>query len=749
MSRIVNRLLAAGRSVRVLSHRPPHDERRSQGPVFALQPSGRWKTGPGRSAPRIRLGLQRLLRAEDYPDLINELGSRWDCVAIAKRQWEHSPSGTRATNGLHSPRWKSPLPRRQSELGVMMQSDDGSAGPLRGSATRRAWYSPHRAIITLGAILIAVAVAGGTLGVVNSSNAEKSIAVLRDRYLVLQPPVRQLRGAVADFQEIAAPVIAGSAPDTALISSAVTASNVADKAYLTLSHLLALPGNGTLAPHLAAQMTAYVAARSKLGAYLAGEAVSASTAQIGFVEQATNEKLDTALATLQATITNRLMRVAGEAQAATDAARVDLLWCLGLGGTFAVVMTTLFARKARRVEHELALREAVQLALTDRNEFESRLQRALEMAKQEEPVFELVGEALRETAADLRTELLLADSSRAHFRQVLISGPSGDEPGCGVVSPNDCPAASRGQTLIFPSSTAMDACPHLRGRGCSALCAPVSISGNAVGVFHVTAPEGAPPSDSVRRDIEVVARRASERLAMLRAFELSNTQANTDSLTGLLTRRSLENNVRELQDSGATYAVAYGDLDHFKQLNDVFGHDAGDRALRTFSQVLRDSLRPADIPSRYGGEEFVIVLPGCAVPEAVQVLERVMRRTADRLTAGGHPSFTVSFGVATSDQAPDFLTVVTLADQALLQAKAGGRNRIIVANAMSSVHPSRPNKPVADAESTSPSESPIEELVGDISALSLDEFPHRPLTSEAVADADRARSSPTKVANES
>jgi diguanylate cyclase (GGDEF)-like protein len=622
---------------------------------------------------------------------------------------------------------------------MMTQSDGGSSGPEHTSAQPRAWYSPHRAIITLGAILIVVAVAGGTLGVVNSSNADKSIAMLRDRYLVLQPPVRQLRGAVADFQEIAAPVIAGSAPNTTLISSAVTASNAADKAYLALSHLLALPGNGTLAPRLARQMAAYVAARSKLGAYLAGEMVSALTAQIGVVEQAANQKLDAALASLQATVSNRLMRVASEAQAASDAARVDLVWSLGVGGTFAIGMTALFARKARRVEHELALREAVQLALTDRNEFESRLQRALEMAKHEESVFDVVGQALGEAAPGLRAELLLADSSRAHFRQVLVSSPSDDGAGCGVVSPNDCPAASRGQTLIFPSSTAMDACPHLRGRRCSALCAPVSVSGNAVGVFHVIAADDAPPSDSVRRDIEVVARRASERLAMLRAFALSNTQANTDSLTGLLTRRSLETSVRELHDSGATYAVAYGDLDHFKQLNDIYGHDAGDRALRTFSQVLRDSLRPADIPCRYGGEEFVIVLPGCAVPEAVQVLERVMRRTADRLTAGGHPSFTVSFGVASSEQAPDFLALVTLADQALLQAKSGGRNRIIVANSLRSVHPSRPEKPVADtnSEPASTSASATEKLESDISGLTLDELPPQAVATELVAHADR------------
>jgi diguanylate cyclase (GGDEF)-like protein len=124
--------------------------------------------------------------------------------------------------------------------------------------------------------------------------------------------------------------------------------------------------------------------------------------------------------------------------------------------------------------------------------------------------------------------------------------------------------------------------------------------------------------------------------------------------------------------------VAYGDLDHFKTLNDDFGHATGDRALRTFSQVLRDSLRPVDIAGRYGGEEFVIVLPECPVQEAQQVLERVRSRMAERIVIAELPRLTVSFGLATSDQAGDFDQVVALADAALLSAKAGGRDQIVV-----------------------------------------------------------------------
>ncbi len=557
-------------------------------------------------------------------------------------------------------------------------------------STGSGWYLPHRAIILVGASIIAVALIGASLGVVNSARAEQATRTLSDRYLVVLSPVRQIRASGTDFQLIVERALTGTTPIGEFLTSAVADSNATDRSYLALERVLALPGNSTLAPTLSAQMATYVAARVKLASFLAATATPGQNIQIASTERAAYEKLDGTLATLQTLVTNRSTLTAHQAEGAANASRIALLWSVVGGVLLAVAVTALFATKAYRVEEESNRRDTAQARLTRRSEFEAQLQRALEMSKAEPSVFELVTEALGGAAPGMYAELLMADSSRAHFRQVLVSPVDDDDQGCAVVSPDDCPAAARGQTMAFPSSTAIDACPHLRGRGCSAICVPVSISGNSVGVFHVTSTDGVPPSGAVRDDVEVVARRASERLAMLRAFELSQTQANSDSLTGLLTRRSLEHGVRELQEKGVPYTVAYGDLDHFKQLNDVFGHDAGDRALRSFSQVLRDSLRPADIPCRYGGEEFVIVLPSCPIREAEQVLERVRERIAQRVATGGTPEFTVSFGLASSEQAADFQDVVGLADEALLHAKQTGRDRIVVADSL----PSGPSVPV-------------------------------------------------------
>jgi diguanylate cyclase (GGDEF)-like protein len=147
----------------------------------------------------------------------------------------------------------------------------------------------------------------------------------------------------------------------------------------------------------------------------------------------------------------------------------------------------------------------------------------------------------------------------------------------------------------------------------------------------------------------------------------------------MLNRRSLGNAVRDLRNEGIPYALAYGDLDHFKSLNDTHGHEAGDQALRLFARVLAESLRPEDIAARYGGEEFVIVLPNCGTAVAAGVLERVRESLALELSAGNVPAFTVTFGIASSAYAAAFDEIVAVADGALLDAKAAGRNRVVIA----------------------------------------------------------------------
>jgi diguanylate cyclase (GGDEF)-like protein len=360
----------------------------------------------------------------------------------------------------------------------------------------------------------------------------------------------------------------------------------------------------------------------------------------------------------------------------------SIQWLLAMAGLaliVTVVANGVLARAARRRDSELAERDTDLERVAAANEFEARLQRALELSSTEDRVFQVVEQALDEAVPDLSVEMLLADSSKAHFQQLVTTG---SDHRCSVGSPAECPAAQRGEVLIFGSSLALDACPYLAQQSdpCSAVCVPVSVSGMTIGVVHAAGPHRDPPGPERRAALELVARRASDRVGLMRAFSRSEVQASTDSLTGLPNRRSLEDDVRRLVLAGTPYAVAFGDLDHFKMVNDVHGHGAGDQALRVFARVLRVALRPGDLFGRYGGEEFVVVLPNCDEAEAVKVLERIREQLAVTIIEAGCPSFTVSFGLACAHSGQRFETMVSSADAALLEAKARGRNRVVVAH---------------------------------------------------------------------
>jgi diguanylate cyclase (GGDEF)-like protein len=139
----------------------------------------------------------------------------------------------------------------------------------------------------------------------------------------------------------------------------------------------------------------------------------------------------------------------------------------------------------------------------------------------------------------------------------------------------------------------------------------------------------------------------------------------------------LENHARALRLQQRRFTVAMGDLDLFKTLNDAHGHDTGDRALRVFASVLRTTVRDEDLAGRYGGEEFLVLLPDCDPASAHAVLERVRTELQTAVLQSGLPPFTVSFGVAPDDPDLGLDEIIARADAALYRAKEAGRDRIV------------------------------------------------------------------------
>jgi diguanylate cyclase (GGDEF)-like protein len=335
---------------------------------------------------------------------------------------------------------------------------------------------------------------------------------------------------------------------------------------------------------------------------------------------------------------------------------------------------------AEQERHQTAQREGELQREAQRQEFDASVHRAMEMAGTEALAYRAVERALGQGIGRLSAELLLADSSDAHLKLSAAAGPEGTGPGCGVESPRECPALRRSQTLVFASSEDIDACPNLFDRPtgiCSAACVPVSVAGRSIGVLHATAPPGEQPDGLEVARLEALATQAGSRIGLLRVMEATSLQAATDPLTGLLNRRSFENRVQELLHRQRPFALAMGDLDHFKRLNDTHGHDAGDRALRLFARTVRNALRGQDLICRYGGEEFIIAFPDLTVPDTMNVLQRVQEELVLALMSGTVPSFTASFGVAHSDEGATMAELFQAADTALFRAKRDGRNRVV------------------------------------------------------------------------
>lgn len=170
--------------------------------------------------------------------------------------------------------------------------------------------------------------------------------------------------------------------------------------------------------------------------------------------------------------------------------------------------------------------------------------------------------------------------------------------------------------------------------------------------------------------------------AMDKLQQSKEQQANTDPLTGLANRRfidaSLVANLQQTPGRFLPLALIMCDIDHFKRLNDRFGHDVGDEVLKAVARLFKASLRQQDVACRTGGEEFLLVLPHTQFSDAVNVAEKIRQAFSQQQMVPQQPDYAVSasFGVAMCESAEQFHHSVKQADVRLYQAKRSGRNKV-------------------------------------------------------------------------
>jgi diguanylate cyclase (GGDEF)-like protein len=306
--------------------------------------------------------------------------------------------------------------------------------------------------------------------------------------------------------------------------------------------------------------------------------------------------------------------------------------------------------------------------------------------------FAALGEAFNDMAAQLEQRLRELDAERGRVRDTIarfgdaLAATHDPYALLPVIVQNTVEAtgAAGARLVVNGKEIAREGDPADGGRP---LAIPLGLDGRESGVLYLT-PKEPDFSDEARELAHWLGSQASIALENARLHRLVERQANTDGLTELPNRRhfeeALEAEISRAERFEGSLALILADLDDFKQVNDRYGHQAGDDVLQTFADILRTTVREIDLPARYGGEEFAVLLPQTDLEGAHQLAERLRRALAARPMAthpGGLVAVTASFGVAAFPDAPTPAALFAAADEALYRAKRAGKNCVVSADA--------------------------------------------------------------------
>ncbi len=324
----------------------------------------------------------------------------------------------------------------------------------------------------------------------------------------------------------------------------------------------------------------------------------------------------------------------------------------------------------------------------------SRLSELLQACRSEEETYKVIESMCTQCFPQDSGYLAIMDESRSILEVVSFWGNlKPDIPAFGI---DDCWALRRGKTHCIEPSDTGPFCSHLHLSPIHGyLCAPISASGEILGIIHLSfgqheidqyTGEPVAATESKRMAAARVAEHYALSLVNLRLQETLKQDSIRDALTGMYNRRymegSLERETRRAERRHTPVGIIMIDVDHFKIFNDTHGHGAGDLALRELGVFLRKNSRGEDIACRYGGEEFLLIMPEASLENARQRAE-VLQADAQKLEIlyqGAQLSITISVGVAAlPNHGPNIQEALKAADTALYKAKSSGRNRVVVA----------------------------------------------------------------------
>jgi len=353
-----------------------------------------------------------------------------------------------------------------------------------------------------------------------------------------------------------------------------------------------------------------------------------------------------------------------------------------------------------RLETEMRERALAQQELNQQNErmvreLTRRSNRATTLAKMAEllhscselkDVFSIVGGMAPKIFPELAGAILLFNSSRDLLE--VATAWAGCQLPAAVFGPLDCWALRTGHVHVVTAGDHTAECTHAGALPSAYFCLPLLSQGQAIGILHFQCRGEARLPESELLLATTFAEQVGLSVSNLRLRDALRNQSIRDPLTGLFNRRyleeTLEREIRRAVRSEQSLGMLMLDLDHFKKFNDTYGHDAGDTVLREAAAFLTKCVRAEDIVCRFGGEEFVIILPAADLQATQARAERIRSKLRELAVLHHGRSVglvTVSVGVAAlPDHGTCAKALLEAVDAALYRAKRDGRDRVAVAD---------------------------------------------------------------------
>ncbi|MBV9863727.1 MAG: diguanylate cyclase [Abitibacteriaceae bacterium] len=309
----------------------------------------------------------------------------------------------------------------------------------------------------------------------------------------------------------------------------------------------------------------------------------------------------------------------------------------------------------------------------------------LQSCRSADEAYKIIGRSIRQLFLEESGALAMMNTARDHVEVVLSWGHELRSES--YFTPDDCWALRRNQMHVVTDMQTDLICPHIsEGSYTGYMCLPLIAQRETLGVLHIWRADGQALTPARQQLARTVAEQISLALANLHLQETLRSQSVRDPLTGLFNRRyleeSLEREINRAQRNQRSLGIIMVDVDHFKRINDTYGHEGGDTVLRELGNLLQSSLRKGDVACRYGGEEFTLLLPDASLEDALQKAEQLCEAARQLIIQHSTQTIkiTLSQGVAAFPQHGEVGEgIIQAADAALYRAKHQGRDRVILA----------------------------------------------------------------------